>query len=67
MSYGPNATDLWCGAAVYVDKILKGESPGDLPVQQPTRYYLTVNLKTAKARGITIPPAILVQADQVIE
>jgi putative ABC transport system substrate-binding protein len=67
MSYGPNATDLWRGAAGYVDKILKGESPGDLPVQRPTRYYLTVNLKTAKARGITIPPAILLQADEVIE
>jgi putative ABC transport system substrate-binding protein len=67
MSYGPSTTDLWRGAAAYVDKILKGESPGDLPVQQPTRYYLTVNLKTAKARGITIPPAILVQADEVIE
>jgi len=67
MSYGPNATDLWRGAAGYVDKILKGENPGDLPVQRPTRYYLTVNLKTAKARGITIPPAILVQADEVIE
>jgi putative ABC transport system substrate-binding protein len=67
MSYGPNATDLWRGAAGYGDKILKGESPGDLPVQRPTRYYLTVNLKTAKARGITIPPAILLQADEVIE
>jgi putative tryptophan/tyrosine transport system substrate-binding protein len=67
MSYGPSAIDLWRGAAAYVDKILKGEKPGDLPVQQPTRYYLTVNLKTAKARGITIPSDILVQADEVIE
>jgi putative ABC transport system substrate-binding protein len=67
MSYGPSAIDLWRGAAAYVDKILKGENPGDLPVQQPTRYYLTVNLKTAKARGITIPSDILVQADEVIE
>jgi putative tryptophan/tyrosine transport system substrate-binding protein len=67
MSYGPSTTDMWRGAAGYVDKILKGENPGDLPVQQPTRYYLTVNLKTAKERGITIPPDILVQADEVIE
>jgi putative ABC transport system substrate-binding protein len=67
MSYGPSTTDMWRGAAGYVDKILKGENPGDLPVQQPTRYYLTVNLKTAKERGITIPPDVLVQADEVIE
>ena len=67
MSYGPSTIDMWRGAAAYVDKILKGEDPGDLPVQQPTRYYLTVNLKTAEARGITIPPDILVQADEVIE
>jgi putative tryptophan/tyrosine transport system substrate-binding protein len=67
MSYGPSTIDLWRGAAVYVDKILKGQNPGDLPVQRPTRYYLIVNLKTAKERGITIPPDLLVQADEVIE
>jgi putative tryptophan/tyrosine transport system substrate-binding protein len=67
MSYGPNQLDLWRGAATYVDKILKGESAGDLPVQQPTRYALTVNLKTAAALGITIPPLILAQAEEVIE
>jgi putative tryptophan/tyrosine transport system substrate-binding protein len=51
MSYGPSTTDLWRGAAAYVDKILKGESPGDLPVQEPTRYYLTVNLNNRKGAG----------------
>jgi putative ABC transport system substrate-binding protein len=67
MSYGANQADNWRGAASYVDKILKGEKPGDLPVQQPTRYYLTVNLKTAEALGVTVPPAILAQAEEVIE
>ncbi len=67
VSYAPRSADFWSGAAVYVDKILKGEKPGDLPVQQPTRYYLTVNLKTAKALGVTVPPSLLGQADEVIE
>ena len=67
ISYGPNQLDFWPSVAAYVDKILKGEKPGDLPVQQPTRYYLTVNLKTAAELGITVPPAILAQAEEVIE
>jgi putative ABC transport system substrate-binding protein len=67
MSYGPNTFGLWRRVGTYVDKILKGERPGDLPVQQPTRYDLIVNLKTATALGITIPPSILAQAEEVIE
>jgi putative ABC transport system substrate-binding protein len=67
MSYGPNQLDFWCRAGAYVDKILKGEKPGDLPVQQPTRFYLVVNLKTAAELGITVPPSILAQAEEVIE
>jgi len=67
MSYAPDPVDWWRGAAVYVDKIFKGEKAGDLPVQQPTRFYLTVNLKTAAELGITVPPSILSQADEVIE
>jgi putative ABC transport system substrate-binding protein len=67
MSYGPYNVGLWHRAAGYVDKILKGERAGDLPVEQPTRFYLTVNLKTAAELGITVPPAILAQAEEVIE
>jgi putative ABC transport system substrate-binding protein len=67
MSYGARPEDNWRGAASFVDKILKGERPGDLPVQQPTRYCLTVNLKTAAGLGITVPPLILAEADEVIE
>ncbi len=67
VSYAPNPADFWRGAAVYVDKILNGEKPSDIPVQQPTRYYLTVNLKTAKALGVTVPPSLLAQADEVFE
>jgi putative ABC transport system substrate-binding protein len=67
MSYGPNQLDFWRRCAAYVDKILKGEKPGDLPVQQPTRFYLIVNLKTAAELGITVPPLILAQANEVIE
>jgi ABC-type uncharacterized transport system substrate-binding protein len=67
VSYAPDSADFWRGAAEYVDKILKGEKPGDLPVQQPTHYYLTINLKTARALGIALPPSFLAQADEVIE
>src|SRR6266481_5992412 len=67
MSYAPNNADFWHRAAAYVDKIIKGERPDDLPVEQPTRFYLIVNLKTATELGITVPPLILAQADEVIE
>jgi putative tryptophan/tyrosine transport system substrate-binding protein len=67
LSYGPSLSDLAPRAAEYVDRILKGAKPGDLPLEGPTRYYLTVNLKTAKALGIEVPTSILLRADEVIE
>ena len=66
MSYGPSGHDIWRRAAVYVDKILKGTKPADLPVEQPMRFEFIVNLKTANQIGVTIAPNVLVRADRVI-
>ena len=67
MSYAPNYTDLWRRAADFVDKILKGAKPADIPVEQPTKFEFLVNLKTAKQIGVTIPPNVLARADRVIK
>ena len=67
ISYGSDVVDQDRRAASYVDRILKGEKPGDLPVQAPTKYVMAINLKTAKALGLTVPPSLLVTTDEVIE
>jgi putative ABC transport system substrate-binding protein len=67
LSYGVDRVDAWRRAASYVDRILRGEKPGDLPVQLPTKFEMVVNLKTAKALGLAVPPSIMLRATEVVE
>ena len=67
MSYGPPITESYQIAAAYIDRILRGAKPADLPVQLPTKFHMVVNLKTAKALGLAVPPSIMLRADEVIE
>ena len=67
ISYGPNLLEIWRRYATYADRIVKGAKPGDLPIERPARFELVINLKTAKALGLTIPPSLLLRADEVIQ
>jgi putative ABC transport system substrate-binding protein len=67
LAYGPDGPTMWRRLAVYVDKVLKGANPGEIPVEQPTKFDLVVNLKTAKALGVTVPQSLLLRADEVVQ